>query len=129
MKLAIGIAIGVIATLGYFAYFEDSLPGTVLGALPVEVSMKESEPPTVEEVQQRAKELDMRSTMVAFGSIFCPEALGIVNRAEADMKEKFPETSGMSIDELISLEDTRLAMETLDATENMVEDLEKACLR
>ncbi len=119
----LGIVIGVLASVAYYAYVEHTLPQRIIDL----VSPGEAEPPTPEEVRQRAEVLETQSFILGWGTIWCLDAPRLVADAEYDMKRKYPDHHDVALSDLHQLNDTRLAWEILDDYEDLIKDLVRAC--
>ena len=128
-RLIIGIVIGVLLTMAYYAYIEDTLPQQLIDLLPVEVTLTTPEPPTREEVRQRAEILETQSLLVGFGAMLCMDGQRLLNEAESDMKRKYPSHYDTALSDLHRLSDTRLAWDILDDVEDLLKDISRACRR
>ncbi len=128
-RLILGIVIGILATVAYYAWIEDTLPERLLEYSPVEVSLKTPEPPTREEVRRRAERLDAQSLLIGFGAMLCMDGHRLVEEAEADMKRKYPDHYDMPLSDVHKLQDTRIAWNILDDVENLLKAISRACRR
>ena len=126
----VGIAIGlIVSALFIFTYTEGDVLDRVGGWFPLEISA--GEPPTQEEVHRRAVALDSRGFIVGAGSMMCSAAPGLLADAEAKLKKRFPDVPGikdLNAGYFTALPDTRLAMKVMDELEDLIDDLERACM-
>ena len=126
-RLIIGIVVGVLATVAYYAYVEDTLPERLLEYSPVEVSLKTPEPPTREEVKQRAESLEAQFLLVGYANLMCVDIHEISREAEADMKRKYPDHHDVTLSDMHLISDTRIAWAMLDDAEKLMKDISRAC--
>ena len=128
-KLILGIAIGVFASMAYYAYIEDTLPERLTVLLPVEMSLRVPEPPTREEVRKRAELLEDQSLLIGLGAMLCVDAHRLLKESESDMERKYPNHHDVGLSDLHQIYDTRVAWDILDDFEGLLKDVERACLR
>ena len=128
-RLIVGIVVGVLATVAYYAYVEGTLPERLLEFSPVEVALKLPEPPTREEVRQRAERLEAQSLLTGVEAMLCMDGQRLIEEAEADMKRKYPDHYDTSLSDLHRVADTRVAWDILDDVEKLLKDISRACRR
>ena len=132
--LIAGIIVGAVGALLIYLFVGSDLSDALPEWSPPSVSV--GEPPTREEVQRRADALGARGIILAFGSMLCPKAPGLLADAEGKMNKRFSEVNvekAMRLDSdgaayLTSLPDTRTAMQVMDDIEGLYDDLERNCM-
>ena len=132
--LIAGIIVGAVGALLIYLFVGSDLADALPEWSPPSVSV--GEPPTQEEVQHRAEALGARGIIVAFGSMLCPKAPGLLADAEGKMNKRFSEVNvekAMRLDSdgaayLTSLPDPRTAMQVMDEIEGLYDDLERNCM-
>lgn len=125
----LGVLIGIVVTVVYFAYVEDTLPTRLFDVIIPDVA---TETPSRIEVERRAEAVESKGLIVAFGSAFCVDAPGLIAEAKNEWDRDFGDVTSAELDEVdadffTGLRDTRLAMEMLDFYEDLIEDLRRAC--
>ena len=128
-RLIVGVVVGVLVTVGYYAWIEDTLPERLLEYSPIEVSLKTPEPPTQAEVKQRAEALESQSLLIGYGAIACVDIHGLVREAEAKLKRRYPDHHDVPLSDLYQISDTRIAWDILDDMEKLMKDISRACRR
>ena len=123
----LGLVIGVLVSVAYYAYVEHTLPQRIIDLVSIDVSPGEAEPPTPEEVKQRAEVLETQSFILGLGTMLCLEAPRLVADAEYDMKRKYPDHHDVALYDIHQLDDTRMAWDILDDYENLIKGLVRAC--